>query len=67
MFQKSLYLTRNICFILFLYDVKFVKNILDVWGRGEGFPKFSECQTKGLGGGGLKIDAFVRRLLWMAP
>ena len=25
--------------------------MLDVWGRGEGFPKFSQCQTKGVGGG----------------
>ena len=42
----------------------FFKNVLDVRGRGEGFPKLGQCQAKGeWGEGGLEIDAFARRLL----
>ena len=47
MLQKSLYLTINIRFILFLQDVKFFKGMSNVRGRGERFPKFRQCQTKG--------------------
>ena len=48
-----------------MQDVKFFKDMSDVQGRGEGFPKFEQCRTRG--NGGLKIDVFVGRLLWMAP
>ena len=47
MLQKRLYLTRNIRFIPFLQDVKFFKDMSDVRGKEEGFPKFGQCRTKG--------------------
>ena len=52
------------------------KDMLDVQGSGEGFPKFGQFQfpLRGQGGGGgwgvkggLKKDVFVRRYLWMPP
>ena len=60
MLQKSLYLTRNILFI-YLFFARcevFFKDMLDIRGRGEGFPKFRQCCTKG--GGGFENRCFCQ-------
>ena len=74
MLQKSLCLTRNIGFMGFFSRCQ-TKDMLDVQGSGEGFPKFGQFQflLRGRGGGvgglrgGLKKDVFVGRYLWMPP
>lgn len=43
MLQKSLCLTRNIGFYVFL-SRRQTKDMLDVQGSGEGFPKFGQFQ-----------------------
>ena len=67
MLQKSLYLTRNILFI-YLFFARcevFFKDMLESVGGERGFLNSDNVALRGVGG--LKIDVFVRRLLWMAP
>ena len=46
MLQRSLYLTRNIRFILFSRMWSFFRDMSDVRGRGEGFPKFGQFRSR---------------------
>ena len=66
MLQKSLYLTRNIPFIIFLQDVKLFQRYVECYGGGE--RRFLNSYNFGVRREtGLKIDVFVGCLLWMTP